>query len=204
MIKSKLVLIAAAFLLVLSISVTAQKPQRHVDDPEDQEDLNRELWEFAKQTPYESILSYVTETQRRSKDRQTAEVELPNGWRIAPAGIQVELGRLPYQAILFAGKLVVLDTGYYYPRDKEPQEVSIVDVPSAQVVKTLRIHSLFPSAVVGADGNLYISGGYDQKVYRINQQFDIDREYPVNGFAGGLAFIDQTSLAVGYLATKNA
>ena len=70
--KSKLVLIAAAFLLVLSISVTAQKPQRHVDDPEDQEDLNRELWEFAKQTPYESILRYVTETQRRSKDRQTA------------------------------------------------------------------------------------------------------------------------------------
>ena len=202
--KSKLVLIAAAFLLVLSISVTAQKPQRHVDDPEDQEDLNRELWEFAKQTPYESILRYVTETQRRSKDRQTAEVELPNGWRIAPAGIQVELGRLPYQAILFAGKLVVLDTGYYYPRDKEPQEVSIVDVPSAQVVKTLRIHSLFPSAVVGADGDLYISGGYDQKVYRVNQQFSVDREYKVNGFAGGLAFIDKTRLAVGYMATKNA
>src|SRR5207253_7237781 len=70
--------------------------------------------------------------------------------------------------------------------------------------KTLRIHSLFPSAVVGADGNLYISGGYDQKVYRINQEFNVDREYKVNGFAGGLAFIDKTRLAVGYMATKNA
>jgi len=29
--------------------------QRRVDDPDDEEDMNRELWEFAKNTPYESI-----------------------------------------------------------------------------------------------------------------------------------------------------
>ena len=183
---------------------SGQERQRRVDDPEDQEDLNRELWEFARRTSYESIQPYIAEAQRQSKTRQVAEVELPNGWRITPAGTLVEVGRLPYEAIFFAGKLVVLDTGYYYPRDKEPQEVSIVDVPSEQVVKTLRINSLFPSAVVGADANLYISGGYDQKVYRVNQQFNVDREYKVNGFAGGLAFIDKTRLAVGYMATKNA
>src|SRR5712691_5906299 len=196
-------LIAAALILLFTIPVVCQQPQRRVDDPEDQEDLNRELWEFARHTPYEKILPYVAEAQLKSKALESATVELPNGWRIAPAGTQVEVGRLPYEAVFFAGKLVVLNTGYYYPKEKEDQEVSIVDVTTTQVVKTLRIHSLFPSAVVGSDGNLYISGGYDQKIYRVNQQFEIDREFKVNGFAGGLAFIDGTRLAVGYMATRN-
>src|SRR6266542_642641 len=119
---------------------------REVDDPAEEEELNRELWEFAKQTPYDSILTYVAAEQRKSRASQTAEVELPNGWRIAPAGDQVEVGHLPYEAVPFAGKLVVLDTGYYY---KEPQEVSIVDTDSGRVEKTLKIKSLFPSAIVG-------------------------------------------------------
>ncbi|PYS83434.1 MAG: hypothetical protein DMF70_06700 [Acidobacteria bacterium] len=203
MMKRRLALVTVVFGLVLSIAVAAQQPQRRVDNPEDQEDLNRELWEFARHTPYEKILPYVAEAQRQSKARESATLELPNGWRIAPAGMQVTVGRLPYEAIFFAGKLVVLNTGYYYPKDKEAQEVSIVDVATAQVVKTLRINSLFPSALVGTDGNLYLSGGYDQKVYRVNQQFDVDREYQLDGFTGGLAFIDGARLAVGYLATKN-
>lgn len=193
-------------LLLFALLVTtsaAQQSQRRLDDPDDQEDLNRELWELARHTPYEKILPYVAEARRQSRARESATVELPSGWRIAPAGAQVDVGRLPLEAVLFAGKLVVLDTGYYYPKEKEPQEVTIVDLATAQVVKTLRINSLFPSAVVGADGNLYISGGYDQKVYRVNQQFEIDREYKVNGFAGGLAFIGGAQLAVAYMATKN-
>src|SRR5216684_5091702 len=201
--KAKFALKTITFGVALSIAVAAQQPQRRLDDPEDQEDLNRELWEFARHTPYESIASYIASAQRVSRAKQTNEVELPTGWRIAPAGAQVEVGRLPYEAVFFAGKMVVLDTGYYYPKEEEPQEVSIVDVQTARVVKTLRINSLFPSAVVGADGNLYISGGYDQKVYRVNQQFEIDREFKVNGFAGGLAFIDGTRLAVGYMAIRN-
>jgi YVTN family beta-propeller protein len=189
--------------ILLNTTAMAQQSQRRLDDPDDQEDLNRELWEFARKTPYKDILPYLAAARRDSQAKQTAEVELPNGWRIAPAGTQVEVGRLPYEAVFFAGKLVVLNTGYYYPKENEPQEVSIVDVATARVVKTLRINSLFPSAVVGSDGNLYISGGYDQKIYRVNQQFDVDREFKVNGFAGGLAFIDGARLAVGYLATKN-
>src|SRR2546425_12210103 len=186
-------------LFLLTLPSLAQERQRRVDDPDDQEDLNRELWEFAKHTPYDSILSYIAEAQRRSKANESAEVELPNGWRIAPAGTQVEVGRLPYEMVQFQGKLVVLDTGYYY---QEPQEASIVDPQTAQVIKTLRLNSLFPRAAVGADGDLYISGGFDQKIYRVDRNFEVVREYKVGGFVGGLAPIDSQHLAVGYMATK--
>ncbi|HEX3086051.1 MAG TPA: YncE family protein, partial [Pyrinomonadaceae bacterium] len=162
-------------------------------------DLNRELWEFARHTPYDAMLEYVKEAQRASRATQTAEVELPNGWRIKPAGTQVEVGRLPYEMVEFAGKLVVLNTGYYY---QEPQEVSIVDPQTAQVIKTLRINSLFPSATVALDGDLYISGGFDQKVYRVDKNFEIVREYKVGGFVGGLAPVDSQHLAVAYMATQ--
>jgi YVTN family beta-propeller protein len=186
-------------LILLLVSAAAFPQQRRVDDPDDQEDLNRELWEFAKNTPFESILPYVAEAQRKARANQITEVELPNGWRIAPAGNQVEVGRLPYEMVQFAGKLVVLNTGYYY---QEPQEVSIVDLETAQVIKTIRLNSLFPSAAVGLDGDLYISGGFDEKVYRVDKNFEVIREYKVNGFVGGLAPIDSEHLAVAYMATK--
>src|SRR2546429_9530402 len=98
----------AFLLLLLPLPSSAQEQQRRVDDPDDQEDLNRELWEFAKHTPYESILSYIKDAQRTSMATQTAEVELPNGWRITPAGTQVEVGRLPYEMIQFTDKLGAL------------------------------------------------------------------------------------------------
>ena len=175
--------------------------ERRFDDPSEEDELNRGLWEFARGTPYDQILPYVAEAQRKSKANQNNEVELPTGWRIAPVGRQVEVGRLPYEAIPFAGKLVVLDTGNYY---REPQEVSVVDTQSGQVEKTLKINSLFPSAVVGPDADLYISGGFDQKVFRVDKQFNVLREYPVGGFTAGIAQIDSMRLMVGYMAIKNA
>src|SRR2546423_311376 len=184
---------------VVLIFTTSVVSQRRVDDPDDQEDLNRELWEFAKHSPYESIQSYIKDAQRASRATQTAEVELPTGWRIAPAGTQVEVGRLPYEMVQFAGKLVVLNTGYYY---QEPHEVSIVDPQTAQVIKTLKFNSLFPSGVVALDGDLYISGGFDQKVYRVDKNFEVVREYKVGGFVGGLAAVDSQQLAVAYMAKQ--
>ena len=189
-------LFAICLLIIFAGDLVAQ---RRVDDPDDQEDLNRELWEFAKHTPYESILPYVKEAQKASRASDTAEVELPNGWRIKPAGTQVEVGRLPYEMVEFAGKLVVLNTGYYY---QEPQAVSIVDPQTVRVIKTIRLNSLFPSATVALDGDLYISGGFDQKVYRVNKDFEVIREYKVGGFVGGLAPVDSQHLAVAYMATQ--
>jgi YVTN family beta-propeller protein len=172
----------------------------NVDQADDEEDLNRELWEFARKTPYAAALRYVADAQRRSQVASSSEVVLPNGWKIAPAGTQVEVGRLPYEATAFAGRLVILNTGYY---NKE-QEVSIVDVESGQVIKSLRIKSLFPSAEVGLDGDLYISGGFDQKVYRLDKNFNVVREYVVAGYAGGLAPVDAKHIAVAYLVANNA
>src|SRR5215471_6577834 len=56
--------------------------ERRVDDPSDEDELNRGLWEFARGTPYDQILPYVAEAQRKSRANQVAEVELPNGWRL--------------------------------------------------------------------------------------------------------------------------
>ena len=197
-------LVASTLALILGSLVTLgqdnYKPH-DFDQADETDDLNRELWEFARNTPYDEVLSYIEAAQRASRARQTAEVELPNGWRIAPAGRQIEVGRLPYEAVPFAGRLVVLDTGYYF---REPQEVSLVDIAGGRVEKTLKINSLFPSAVVGPDGDLYISGGFDQKIYRVNKQFEIAREYAVDGFAGGLAPLGPQQLAVGYMAGKAA
>ncbi|HKG12136.1 MAG TPA: hypothetical protein VKB12_02315, partial [Pyrinomonadaceae bacterium] len=222
----KFLIVAALFAAVCSTSphVSSQTPsrQKHVgreereekkeeregqeeradffDRAEDEEDLNRELWEYVKGTPYESALSYVSAAQARSQAARVAEAALPTGWKLAPAGRQVELGRLPYEAIPFAGRLVVLNTGYYM---REPQELSVVDPSTARVEKTVRINAMFPSATVGPGGDLYVSGGFDSKVYRLNRQFEIAREYAVAGYAAGLARVDDRRVAVLYLAGKD-
>ena len=178
------------------------------DRAEDEEDLNRELWEYVKGTPYAGVLPYVAAAQAQAQAARAAEAVLPTGWKLAPVGRQVELGRLPYEAVPFAGRLVVLDAGYY---SGAAQEISIVDTASGQVVKTLRPKpappdapgSVFPSAAVGAGGDLYVSGGFDSKVFRIDRQFEIAREYKVAGYAAGLAAVDDRHLAVLYLAGKN-
>ncbi|HWW76021.1 MAG TPA: hypothetical protein VNZ44_11515, partial [Pyrinomonadaceae bacterium] len=185
------------------------------DRAEDEEDLNRELWESVKGTPYTDALTYVAAAQARAQAARVAEAALPTGWKIAPAGRQVELGRLPYEAVWFAGRLVVLNNGYY---TGGAQEISVVDTASGQVVKTLKPKyvpsekpgmppevsgALFPSAAVGADGDLYVSGGFDSKVIRINRQFEIAGEYKVAGYAAGVAALDGKRLAVLYLAGKD-
>lgn len=170
------------------------------DRAEDEEDLNRELWEYVKGTPYESALSYVSAAQARAQAARAAEAALPTGWKIAPAGRQVELGRLPYEAVPFAGRLVVLNTGYY---SREPQELSVVDPSNARVEKTVKLNAIFPSAAVGPGGDLYVSGGFDSKVYRLNKQFEVAREYAVAGYAAGLASVDDKRVAVLYLAGKD-
>jgi len=174
------------------------------DQPGQDDALNRALWERMKHTPYEVALARVA---RAHQDQQGpaasgATVMLPNGWRLAPAGIQVPVGRLPYEAVPFAGKIVVLGNGYY-TGDEKP-EITVVD-PESHQVQTLTVPSakdaLYPSAVVGADGDLYVSGGNARKIFRFNSRFELVETYTVDGYAAGLAPIDATHLAVTYLLT---
>lgn len=191
--------------LVLSGTATAQsRPtlrELGPDQPGEDEDLNRELWESIRKTPYANALRHVASVQRAAPLGPPADVMLPNGWRIAPAGRQVEVGRFPCEVTAYAGQIVVLNTGYY---SKEPQEVSIVSPDYRQVVKVLRLPSLFPSAQAGPDGDLYISGGVGQKIYRFNRRFEAVREYPVKGYAAGLAAVDSTHLAVAYMVSSDS
>ncbi|MFN2453717.1 MAG: bifunctional YncE family protein/alkaline phosphatase family protein [Pyrinomonadaceae bacterium] len=209
--KLRLFVFAVALFFTLHInhavfSQTSSTRSLAPDQPEEEESLNEELWESVKKTPYEDVLRYVASAQQAGRARaataaRAADVVLPNGWRIAPAGTQVELGRFPHEAVAYAGHVVVLNTGYY--RNPEQQEISVVDPKSGQVVKVLRLTSMFPSAQAGLDGDLYISGGFDQKVYRINQNFELAREYPIKGYGAGLAIIDATHLVIAYLVAND-
>ena len=44
-----------------------ENSERRLDDPAEEESLNRELWEFARRTPYDRILPYVAAEQRKSR-----------------------------------------------------------------------------------------------------------------------------------------
>jgi YVTN family beta-propeller protein len=129
------------------------------------------------------------------------KVELPTGWKIDPAGKQVEVGRLPYEAAFYNGKLVVLNNGYY---SGEPQEISVIDPERGEVIKTDTLHSMFPIEKIGLDGNLYVSGGFDSKVYMINKSFNFEHEYKVGGYAAGLAPVDSQHIAVVYLVATDS
>jgi hypothetical protein len=121
------------------------------------EDLTRELWKFARRSGYDRAVRRANASAARFA-AQSPQLRLPTGWALAPAGAQVELGRMPYEAVSFGGRVVVLNNGYY-PQGLEDPEISIVDVVGPRVTRTLRVASLYPSASVSPNGNLYVSGG---------------------------------------------
>ena len=200
------------FLLTFALSVLlvslsfprytcAQDDDKGFDVPGTEHMLNSELWTFAKGTPYSSIESYLERAHALSGESQSNEISLPTGWKIAPAGTQVELGRFPSDAVFYNGYLVVLNSGDYW---KEPQELSVVDVKEAKVTKTVKLSSIFPSACVGEDGYLYVSGGYASEVYRIGKDFSVEHTYGVNGYASGICAVDGNHVAVAYLTANDS
>ncbi len=78
-----------------------------------------------------------------------------------------------------------------------------MDVKDAEVVKTVKLGSMFPSACVGKDGYLYVSGGYASEIYRIDRDFNVEHTYDVGGYASGICPIDGTHLAVAYLTAND-
>src|SRR5215207_2872670 len=105
---------------------SAMSARSEPDEPEEMEDLTRELWKFARGSGYDRAVRRANASAAKFA-RQRPELRLPTGWVLAPAGAQLELGRLPYEAVPFAGRLVVLNNGYYAVGIEEP-EVSVVDM----------------------------------------------------------------------------
>jgi YVTN family beta-propeller protein len=202
-------------LLLTGLAAAQNKDDMEFDEPGSEQLLNRQLWEFAKGTSYESVEAYVARAQEKSRATMNGVeaqnvVPLPTGWKLHPAGRQVQVGHLPYEAIMYNGKLVVLNTGYYsgysyiiLDDTLEPQGISFVDPESGEIQTSLKLNCIFPSAAVGADGDLYISGGFDSTVHKIDKNFDLSREYKVGGYTAGLASVDSQHIAVLYLVTTD-
>lgn len=203
-IMNKYFLYLAGFLLIFT-SLTAVSPaqvkmkaverETDFDEAGQEETLNRELWESIKRTPYEAALRHIERVKERSRPDPSTMV-LPNGWQIAPAGEQTEVGRLPMEAISFAGQIVVLNAGYYAA---EKPEISVVDPVSNQVVRIFRVAGLYPGAAVVPGADLFVSGGVSKKIFRFDKDFRQVREYDVNGFVAGLSVIDADHIAAVYL-----
>ncbi|HUI29427.1 MAG TPA: hypothetical protein VLX91_04350 [Candidatus Acidoferrales bacterium] len=193
-----------------SFALAQSENEMEFDEPGSEQVLNRQLWEFAKGTPYESVEAYVERAQEKSRTGMSDEIELPTGWKIHPAGRQIQVGHLPYEAIMYNGKLVVLNTGYYagYSRitledTLEPQGVSIIDPESGEIRNSLKLGCIFPSAVVGADAYLYVSGGFDSTIHKIDKNFQLAQEYKVGGYTAGLAPVDSQHIALLYMVTTD-
>jgi DNA-binding beta-propeller fold protein YncE len=181
---------------------TAMSDRSEADDPEEMEGLTRELWAFARGTPFEEAVRHA----ERSEARYAAEpavVTLPTGWRLAPAGTQVEVGRLPYEAVPFAGRLVVLNNGYYHAPDENPV-VTIVDPARSRVESEIRLPSLFPSAAVASGGALFVSGGSSDSIFQLNVRFDRVRAFAAGGYVGPIVAVDSTHLAVALLTAPDS
>ncbi len=172
------------------------------DEPEEMEDLTRELWKFARGNGYDRAVRRANASAARFS-AQTPQLRLPTGWVLAPAGAQVELGRMPYEAVSFGGRVVVLNNGYY-PQGLEDPEISIVDIATPRVTRTLRVASLYPSAAASPNGNLYVSGGSSDSVFQIDRQFQVTRAFDVGAYVGPVAAIDAERIAVALLTAPDS
>jgi hypothetical protein len=119
---------------------------------------------------------------------------LPTGWKITPAGTQVSVGTLPFDALAFNGSVVVVDSG----SSDGAQDFRVLNPTSAQVVQTVPIQNVFPGAAAGPGGSLYISGGFSNQVYRYDTQFNLAATYDLPGFVYGLAAYDTRYLVATY------
>ncbi|HLI84072.1 MAG TPA: alkaline phosphatase family protein [Bryobacteraceae bacterium] len=169
---------------------------KHVamDDPRDAVQNTREQWEAIKHTSFDDAVAYAKRQQAKSALKANSLVTLPTGWKILPAGTQVSVGTLPFQATLFNGSVISINSGYA----TGPQSISVVSPASAAVTNTISIQNLFPSSAVGPGGDLYVSGGISKAIYQYNSSFQLAGTFTLPGFAHGLADYDARYLVATY------
>ena len=165
-----------------------------MDAPGEQQRLNREIWEATRGTSYDEALQHISAVRDTASSAASATVELPTGWSIGPAGTQIAVGTFPFAAALYGNKIVTVDSGY----SSSTQTVSVVDPTSGTTINTLTFQNLFPSLTPALGGDLLISGGQSNLIYRYNSSFQEVQTYSLPGYAAGVAPIDDTHFAALY------
>ena len=94
-------------------------------------------------------------------------VQLPNGWKLTPAGKSFTLGDLPLNMVLnHAGNLIAVTNN-----GQSTQSIQLVDVSSEQVVDEVIIQKSWYGLAFSSDNKtLYVSGGHDNRVLKYEIQ----------------------------------
>ncbi len=99
--------------------------------------------------------------------KPTGEVQLPNGWKLRPAGRQIALGDLPVNMAEhpIAPVLAILHAGF------GEHEAVTLDTTSGRVIARASIPQTYGGMAWSPDGTkLYIGGGFDEVVYRFDHK----------------------------------
>ena len=109
-----------------------------------------------------SILSLKAHTQPLPQ-----AIELPNGWKLTPAGKSISLGDLPLNMISnHAGTLVAVTNN-----GQSTQSIQLVDVKTQSVVDEVIIpKSWYGLAFTKNDQSLFVSGGHDNRILKYDIQ----------------------------------
>ncbi len=94
--------------------------------------------------------------------QDNAQVLLPNGWSLAPAGTQIPMGDFPVNAALSpdGAFIAVLHAGY------GDHEIRIVSTSNSKVVSSASLAQTFYGIGFSKDGkHVWASGGEDERIY---------------------------------------
>ena len=133
-------------------------------------------------------------------------VQLPNGWKLTPAGKSFTLGDLPLNMVLnHAGNLIAVTNN-----GQSTQSIQLVDVSSEQVVDEVIIQKSWYGLAFSADDNLlYAAGGHDNQIllYSVRQQklikqdsISLGKPWPVRIGPAGIAIDEKRNLL--YVVTR--
>lgn len=133
-------------------------------------------------------------------------VQLPNGWRLSPAGSSIALGDLPLNmAVSKSGKYIAVTNN-----GQSVQSVQLIDAQSAKVLSTMPTSKSWYGLQFSADGRfLYASGGHDNRILqytivnrqlRLTDSISLGAPWPNRIGPAGLAIDDVRKVL--YVVTK--
>lgn len=153
-----------------------------------------------------NFLTFLTFSLAGNTQLLPTAVQLPNGWKLTPAGKSFNLGDLPLNMVLnHAGNLVAVTNN-----GQSTQSIQLVDVASEQIVDELVIQKSWYGLAFSADDSiLYAAGGHDNRImlYKIQHQklvkydsISLGKPWPVRIGPAGIAIDEKRKLL--YVVTR--